>query len=132
MNSKFDHMSFGNTTQGLPLATYDIGGHEFTHGVSRHTANFNRFGHAASLNESFSDIFGLMTERYAKGGTFNWTMGEDANFTIRDMQNPNSFGHPAWFEQIGFWSTGSFPHPNAGVQNRYFYLLSMLIVGAFP
>jgi Zn-dependent metalloprotease len=124
-NSKFDYMSFGSTTQGNLLATYDIGGHEFTHGVSRHTANFNRTGHAASLNESFSDIFGLMTERFAKGGSFNWTMGEDANFTIRNMQNPNSFGHPAWFGQPGFWSTGSAPHPNAGVQNRYFYLLSM-------
>ena len=124
-NSKFDHMSFGSTNQGNLLSTYDIGGHEFTHGVSRHTANFNRTGHAASLNESFSDIFGLLTERFAKGGTFNWTMGEDANFTIRNMQNPNSLGHPAWFEQPGFWFTGSAPHPNAGVQNRYFYLLSM-------
>lgn len=124
-NSKFDHMSFGSTTQGKLLATYDIGGHEFTHGVSRHTANFNKTGHAASLNESFSDIFGLMTERFAKGGTFNWTVGEDANFTRRNMQDPNSLGHPAWFKQIGFWSTGIFPHPNAGVRNRYFYLLSM-------
>jgi Zn-dependent metalloprotease len=125
-NSKFDHMSFGSTTQGKLLATYDIGGHEFTHGVSRHTANFNRIGHAASLNESFSDIFGLMTERFAKGGSFNWTIGEDANFTIRNMQNPNSLGHPAWFEQPGFWSNGNGnPHHNASVQNRYFYLLSM-------
>lgn len=124
-NSKFDYMGFGSTSQGNLLATYDIGGHEFTHGISHHTANFNKFGHAASLNESFLDIFGLMTERFAKGGTFNWTMGEDAKITIRNMQDPNSLGHPAWFKQPGFWSTGSAPHPNAGVQNRYFNLLSM-------
>jgi Zn-dependent metalloprotease len=131
-NSSFDHMSFGSTSQGNLLATYDIGGHEFTHGVSRHTANFNRTGDAGALNESFSDIFGLMTERFAKGGSFNWTMGEDANFTIRNMQQPSTIfntaqgmPHPDWHLQPGHWFNGTAVYHNAGVQNRYFYLLSM-------
>ncbi len=135
-NKKYDRIKIGSTSQGTLIATYDIGGHEFTHGVDQHTAKLEYELESGALDESFADIFGLMTERYAKAGTFNWTIGEDANFTIRDMQNPASFGDPNWYLSHSNWinQVGCSPssgndycgvHTNSGVQNRYFYLLSM-------
>lgn len=35
-----------------------------------------------ALNESYSDIFGYMIERYALGSHQNWTIGEHANTTL--------------------------------------------------
>ncbi len=135
-NSKYDYMSFGSTSAGNLLATYDIAGHEFTHGVTNHTSRLIYFGQSGALNESFSDIFGLMTERFAKGGTYDWDMGEDANFILRNLQNPSSLFnnglnlfYPNWYLQSGNWYTGNLDeggvHHNSSVQNRYFYLLSM-------
>lgn len=135
-NKNYDRIKIGSTSQGTLLATYDIAGHEFTHGVDQHSGKLEYELESGALDESFADIFGLMTERYAKGGTFNWTIGEDANFTLRDMQNPSNFGDPNWFQTHGNWITtaGCVPtgfndwcgvHTNSGVQNRYFNLLSM-------
>lgn len=123
----FDRMSFGSAGGNL-LATLDIGGHEFTHGVDEHSGSLVYQDESGALDESFADIFGFMTERYVQGNA-DWTIGEDANFTIRDMQNPNAFNHPAWYLQPNFWFTGTADfggvHTNSGVQNRYFNLLSM-------
>lgn len=135
-NKKFDRIKFGSTTQGTLLATYDIAGHEFTHGVDQHSGNLAYELESGALDESFADIFGLMTERYAKGGSYNWTIGEDANFTIRDIQTPSNFSQPNWYLSHPNWLNlnGCVPskfndacgvHKNSGVQNRYFYLLSM-------
>lgn len=135
-NSAYDLMAFGMTSQGNLLATYDIAGHEFTHGVTNHTAGLVYKNQSGALNESFSDIFGLATERYAKGGSFNWTIGEDANFILRNMQLPSSLfnnflgmNYPNWYLETGKWYSGTSDdggvHHNSSVQNRYFYLLSM-------
>ena len=87
-----EFIEFGTTAglfgvTGTNLATLDVGGHEFTHGVTANEANLVFAGESGALNESFSDIFGTMTERFARGGTFNWTLAEDAGFVLRDMQS---------------------------------------------
>jgi Zn-dependent metalloprotease len=121
-----DRLSFGSSNGNL-LATLDIGGHEFTHGVDEHSGGLVYINESGALDESFADIFGFMTERFVLGSA-NWTVGEDANFTIRDMQNPNNFNHPSWYLQPTFWKTGPADlggvHSNSGVQNKYFQLLS--------
>jgi Zn-dependent metalloprotease len=117
------------------LATYDILGHEFTHGVTNRSRPLPYEKISGALNESYSDIFGYMIERYAMGGHQNWTIGEHANTTLRDMQNPNSFSHPRFFLQSSYWvsMTGCVPsnandncgvHTNSGVQNKWFQLLT--------
>lgn len=134
-NSKFDRIKIGSITGGTLLATYDIAGHEFTHGVDQNSGNLTYERESGALDESFSDIFGLMIERHAKGGIYNWTIGEDANFTLRDMQMPSNFSQPNWYLNHTNWINinGCNPskfndhcavHTNSGVQNRYFYLLS--------
>jgi Zn-dependent metalloprotease len=137
-----EFIEFGTTAglfgvTGTNLATLDVGGHEFTHGVTANEANLVFAGESGALNESFSDIFGTMTERFARGGTFNWTLAEDAGFVLRDMQTPAAgfLPQPATYLAGTFWFpvAGCMPanandqcgvHTNSGVQNRWFFLLA--------
>ena len=69
-----------------------------------------------------------MVERYIEGG-ISWTMGEDADFTIRSLQNPNLFGQPDTFQGLNWINpvTGNDNggvHTNSGVQNFWFFLLT--------
>ncbi len=138
VNSSFDKITYGAVTIGTNIyATYDVTGHEFTHGKdnSKGERAMVNEGETGSLEESFGDIFGAMTERFAKG-SYNWTMKEDANATSRDMQTPENFDQPSWYQTHSNWidvvgcipsitNDYCFTHKNDGVQNKYFYLLSM-------
>ncbi|MBC7382786.1 MAG: M4 family metallopeptidase [Bacteroidia bacterium] len=120
---------------GNILAAYDILGHEFTHGVINNSRPLLNAGQSGALNESFGDIFGFMVERYVLGYVNNWTLGEDAGATERNIQYPNNFAQPTyylganWIIQSGCTptSTNDFcgVHKNSGVQNKWFYLLAM-------
>ena len=41
----------------------DVIGHELTHGVTENEANLDYENQAGALNESFSDIFGIMIKQ---------------------------------------------------------------------
>lgn len=117
---------------GKKLNTYDILGHEFTHGIILHSNPLPNERVSGAIGESFSDIFGLMVERYAKFGTYNWTIGEDAGLIVRNMFLPGMTLHPTYFQDPNFWANpnnlandNGGVHINCGVQNRWFYLLSM-------
>lgn len=132
-----DHLEFGTSVPfggTTNFASLDICGHEFTHGIVRNEANFGPAGEPGALNESFADIFGTLVENFQRGGAINWTIAEDA-FTLRDMQTPATFGHPAtyltdplWVPVLGCTPTGANDrcgiHSNCGVQNRWFFLLT--------
>ena len=69
----------GDGTQYGPLVSIDIAGHEMTHGVTQYTAGLIYNGESGALNESWSDVFGAMLERYLEGeGPNTWLLGEDA------------------------------------------------------
>jgi hypothetical protein len=94
-NSEFDpdkNMIRFKNTLGVFMATFDIAGHEFTHGVNFHCQKMGNSGtlEALSINESFGDIFGFMAERYIFSTTFNWTLGEWTGTTFRSISNPSS------------------------------------------
>ncbi len=124
-------MTYGDGSGTITALTpLDVVGHEITHGLTSFTANLNYSYEPGALNESFSDIFGTVIEFYANPTTFtpNWTIGERMNFIIRDMSNPNAKNHPDTY--LGtFWYTGAGDyggvHSNSGVQNYWFYLLTM-------
>ncbi|MES2727450.1 MAG: M4 family metallopeptidase [Bacteroidota bacterium] len=128
-----DHLVIGRISNHY-LATYDIMGHEFTHGVTQNSRPLPYEKISGALNESFSDIFGYMIERYAFGYHRNWTIGEDASMTLRDMQNPNTYSDPKFYLQPSYWlNTSCSPsssndycgvHTNSGVQNKWFQLLA--------
>jgi len=125
-----DKIHIGNSAQGQSCATLDVVGHEITHGLVHATSDLEYQNESGALNESFADIFGLMTERRGLGGLFNWRMGELAwpgSNGIRSFDNPNIFAHPSTFGGP-FWFTGSDDnggvHTNSSVQNHWFFLLS--------
>jgi Zn-dependent metalloprotease len=117
----------GNATY-TPLTSLDICGHEITHGLTSFTANLNYSYQSGALNESFSDIFGTVIEFYAHPPTADWLIGEDIGAAFRSMSNPNAYSQPDTY--LGtYWYTGSGDnggvHYNSGVQNYWFYLLTM-------
>lgn len=123
----------GNGTNITPLVALDVAGHEIAHGLTTFSANLIYQRESGALNESFSDIFGVSVEHYARPNNSNWTIGEDMNFTIRSMSNPNAYNDPDtyggsfWINQVGCNPTNANDlcgvHINSGVQNYWFYLL---------
>jgi Zn-dependent metalloprotease len=115
------------------FATLDIIGHEWTHGLTQFTAGLVYSGESGALNESFSDIFGAMTERYWYGENANtWLIGE-ASFTpavagdalryfIRPTTDGSSRDHYSQ-RYVGTADNGGV-HWNSGIQNNAFWLLS--------
>jgi Zn-dependent metalloprotease len=118
------------------LNTYDLVAHEFTHGIIHRTNPLPRKLVAGAIGESLSDIFGFMVERYVLGYTEDWTIGEDVT-VFRNMQDPNANGDPSYYQQNTLWvdptlitnpnenNDFGYIHKNAGVMNKWFYLLSM-------
>ncbi len=75
----------------------DVLGHEFTHGVIQHIADFsntakeeerNKAFETGALNEGYSDILGSLIEGK------NWTIGEDIEI-IRDASHPEKYKDPS-------------------------------------
>ncbi|PQB05879.1 hypothetical protein BST85_13955 [Aureitalea marina] len=115
-----------------PLVSLDIVGHEIAHGVTEYAANLVYSYQSGALNESFSDIFGESIEHFALGNN-DWLMGDNigaggSGGAIRSMSNPNQFGDPDTYLGTN-WYSGSGDnggvHINSGVQNFWFYLLSV-------
>lgn len=100
--SAIDEVTVGD---GWSAAPVDIIGHEWTHGVTAHTADLVYAGQSGALNESYSDIFGTFAEFYS--GTKNWTIGEGlANGAIRNMKSPNLFNDPDELTDPNFAAIG--------------------------
>lgn len=124
------YMTYGDGSSGnLPFTALDIAGHEITHGLTEYSAGLIYQAESGALNESFSDVFAAAIERDALGpNSGEWLLGEDLNFLIRNMSNPNALGDPDtyfgnyWASLTGGDNGGV--HTNSGVQNYWFYLLS--------
>jgi Zn-dependent metalloprotease/uncharacterized membrane protein len=121
----------GNGSTFTPLTAIDITGHEIAHGLTSNTSNLVYANESGALNESFSDIFGVAVESFANNNTLNWIMGEDATPSgngIRNMANPNAFSDPDTYLGTHYY-TGSQDnggvHTNSGVQNFWYYLLTV-------
>ncbi|MEP2936627.1 MAG: M4 family metallopeptidase [Gilvibacter sp.] len=121
-----DGVSYG------PLVSLDIVGHEIGHGVTEYSANLVYSYESGALNESFSDIFGESIEFFAKNSN-DWLMGDEigaggSGGAIRSISNPNAFGQPDTYLGTD-WYSGSGDnggvHYNSGVQNFWWYLLSV-------
>ncbi len=142
-------LEFGETDDGFEFAAIDIGGHEFTHGFIRQVSGLATFGEPGALNESFSDIFGFLIERFSFPQNFDWIIGEDAFAPSihadlqRSLENPGAIAlntnslPPGCRPTLGLpnvvngarWYTGPCDnggvHINCGPQNRWFNLLSV-------
>jgi bacillolysin len=139
----------GDGVNADPLGVVDIMAHELQHGVTEYSADLIYYGESGQLNESFSDIFGFLSEFAMEpdgraaypariAGASDWLMGEDSwlsSTALRDMRNPantNTVGvgignqQPTryhgtyWYDG---WDDNGGVHLNNSIQNYYFYLL---------
>ncbi len=86
-------------------ASLDIIGHELTHGVTESTCDLVYRDEAGALNESFSDIFGVLINNHAKGpaayanpDTWDWEVGSglgERGKPLRNMKTPSVTGDPS-------------------------------------
>jgi len=122
--------------------------HELTHGVVQYSGGLDYNGQSGALNESCADIFGALTEQYAKrqeAKDASWLVGEGLfgpnvnGIALRSMIEPgNAYDDsvlgkdPQPYHRRNFVKTTSDNggvHINSGIPNHAFYLLSMLLGG---
>jgi bacillolysin len=104
-----DRMWYGQMPNGAGGYTstarfLDVIGHELTHGVTEYTAGLVYQGQSGALNESYSDIFGVIIQNWYPGepnpiSAWIWDIG--ANWSghgtvLRSLQDPTLGGQPLW------------------------------------
>lgn len=121
-------MTYGDgDSQNTPLTSIDVVGHEITHAVTEHSAALVYADESGGLNESFSDCFGVAIDYYRNPASANFLMGEmfnDMGVPFRNMGNPSVFNNPDTYNGV-YWNDPNEVHNNSGVQNFWFYLLTM-------
>lgn len=126
----------------------DVIGHELTHGVTEYEAGLIYNGESGALNESMSDVFGIMVKQRVndqKVDQSNWIIGEGLlteqvkGVGIRSMKAPGTAyddpvlgkdPQPAHVKDMykGTGDNGGV-HINSGIPNHAFYLAAMEMGG---
>ena len=126
----------------------DVTGHELTHGITQYTANLDYQGQSGALNESMSDVFGVLIKQYHLNQTADeadWLIGADllgpdvTGVALRSMKAPGTAydddqlgkdPQPATMD--GYVRTdedNGGVHINSGIPNKAFYLAATGIGG---
>jgi Zn-dependent metalloprotease len=103
----------------------DVIAHEITHAVTQYTANLEYRNESGALNESISDIMGVMVD------TNNWLLGEDvytpnkSGDALRSMSDPTKYNQPDHYDDryLG-WQDNGGVHINSGINNKAAYLIA--------
>ena len=110
-------MGFGRAENLNYAASFEVVGHELGHGIVRDLAGLEGSGWPSSLNESFSDLFGVLASPDS-----GWGVGDDSpNTVVRSMSNPSSFGDAMFYQQ---YNPEQSIYSNAGISNYFFYLIA--------
>ncbi len=130
-NGSFVTYGDGDGSSFSPLVTIDICAHEMMHGVTESTADLTYSGESGALNESMSDIFAAMIERFSKGESANtWKIAEEAytpstsGDAIRYLDDPHMANQPDHYYERDFGTGPSVIHINSGIGNKAFYLVA--------
>ena len=133
-----DRMWYGQKADsGLGrLASYsrflDVIAHELTHGVTAYTSKLVYQGESGALNESFSDIFGVIISNWDRhtddGGsvdTWSWQIGKGLASNggpLRDLRDPASLGQPAHMKDfVKTTRDNGGVHTNSNIHNKAAY-----------
>jgi Zn-dependent metalloprotease len=141
-----DGTLFGSFTTDI-----DIIGHELTHGVTQFEANLDYHVQAGALNESFSDVFGIMIKQRMRNEDVkesNWLIGENVllgnNYALRSLKAPGTayLNHPEIgddpqpatmndFIKLPDTAAGDWGgvHYNSGIPNFAFYVTAFNLGG---
>lgn len=128
----------------------DVVGHELTHGVTQYTAGLEYQDQPGALNESMSDVFGILIKQYVLKQTVqqaDWLIGaglflpkSGSNRTgLRSMKAPGTAyddpllgkdPQPAHMKAYYYGTDDNGGvHINSGIPNHAFYLAAMRIGG---
>ena len=120
----------GNLTDRVVCA------HELTHGVTGATIGLEYFDEMGGLNESISDVFGVMCEQWVKkqkADDASWLIGENiivGGGSLRSMKDPGkAFPGDAQISNYKDFDTSMDPHISSGIANKAFYLACKEIGG---
>ncbi|MGB3549612.1 MAG: M4 family metallopeptidase [Candidatus Binatus sp.] len=130
-------MVYGQRKDGANLLSLsvdlDVVGHEMFHGVTDHSSRLEYAGQSGALNESYSDIFGVIIANFSNADVrkWNWEVGEGLSpngKAFRDMKDPERFGQPDHmnkFKALPNTEAGDWGgvHTNSGIHNRAAYLI---------
>ncbi len=152
-----EQMVYGDGDEDLPVeerlfnrftVAPDVIGHELTHGVTQFEAQLTYYEQSGALNESFSDVFGILVKQRMlnqRADEANWLIGEGlftsnvAGKAIRSMKDPGTAyddpvlgkdpqpGHMNKYVKTTADNGGV--HINSGIPNRAFYLTAIEIGG---
>jgi len=126
----------------------DVIGHELAHGVTEHTAGLTYQGQSGALNESISDVFGVLVKQHLLGQSADqadWLVGADLlnpsvkGRALRDMRNPGTaYDDPRLGKDpqpadmahyVDTQDDNGGVHINSGIPNRAFALAALAIGG---
>ncbi|CDG96326.1 Extracellular metalloprotease precursor [Xenorhabdus bovienii str. puntauvense] len=128
----------------------DVIAHELTHGVIESEARLFYAYQSGALNESISDVFGIMVKQYfdkQKASESDWLIGKGllgSNFNpdnkpdvaLRTFVNPGTafsgdkqVGHMDQYKELPFTKDNGGVHIYSGIPNRAFYLLAVELGG---
>jgi Zn-dependent metalloprotease len=126
----------------------DVIGHELTHGVTQHEAALQYYGEPGAINESMSDVFGIMVKQHKlniKAADSDWIIGAGLltpkvkGVGIRSMKAPGTAyddpvlgkdpqpGHVK--DMYKGTADNAGVHINSGIPNRAFYLAATAMGG---
>jgi Zn-dependent metalloprotease len=126
----------------------DVIGHELTHGITQYEAGLIYYGEPGAMNESMSDVFGIMVKQYVLKQTVDqsdWIIGAGLlapkvkGVGIRSMKDPGTayddpvLGKDPQPGRVKDMYKGQADnagvHINSGIPNRAFYLAAMEMGG---
>jgi Zn-dependent metalloprotease len=121
----------------------EVVGHELTHGVTGSTINLLYTGQSGALNESISDVFGVLVKQYKLRQTVeqaNWLIGDGIlgpsmhGVALRSMKAPGTAfdgdTQPATMaDYVNTAEDNGGVHTNSGIPNHAFYLAAAGIGG---
>jgi Zn-dependent metalloprotease len=119
-------MVYGQRKNGGSLlslaANIDVVGHEMFHGVTDHTSRLEYQDQTGAMNESYSDIFGILISNLGEEiGAFDWELGEDlfaGGSPLRDLSDPTRFGQPKHMRDFVVTTRDhGGVHTNSGIHN---------------
>jgi Zn-dependent metalloprotease len=135
------HMFFGDGDGQILLDTtagIDVIGHELTHGVTQHEANLTYSGQSGALNESISDVFGIMVKQRALNldvTQSDWLIGKEISgpalgAALRSMAKPGTANpHDTQPADMDGYVQGGDVHTNSGIPNHAFYVVAITLGG---